>query len=191
VMIPEFCSIDTFTDYVFLPTAACRHRFVVPGIAQKWRWGFYTCNGFHDHEQEAEMGGIQPLWSDVLFCHQTKPMHVMIGGGDQLYCDDVWNLPALSSWLQLDDVAQRLAYPFTQVRVRDLLRGMREAKHTCPHLCPTTFSLAAQEMSDQVEWFYFTNYIRHWSQPKFSDALGSVPQVLKVARWYPVIHILF
>ena len=28
-----------------------------------------------------------------------------------------------------------------------------------------------------MEWFYFTNYVKHWSQPKFSDALGSVPQV--------------
>ena len=29
----------------------------------------------------------------------------------------------------------------------------------------------------QVEWFYFTSYLKHWSQPKFSDALACVPQV--------------
>ena len=29
----------------------------------------------------------------------------------------------------------------------------------------------------QVEWFYFTSYLKHWSQPKFSDALACMPQV--------------
>ena len=93
------------------------------------------------------MGGIAPMWRDVLYCHEQRPIHVMIGGGDQLYCDDVWNLPALAQWLQLPELAQRLAHPFTQ------------------------------DMADQVEWFYFTSYVKHWSQDKFSVALGSIPQV--------------
>lgn len=99
------------------------------------------------------MGGIPPLWRDVLYCHEQRPIHMMIGGGDQLYCDDVWNLPALAQWLQLTELAQRLAHPFTQ------------------------------DMADQVEWFYFTNYVKHWSQAKFSDALGSIPQVNRWGRW--------
>ena len=41
------------------------------------------------------MGGIQPLWRDAVFCHEQKPLHVMVGGGDQLCCDEVWNLPSL------------------------------------------------------------------------------------------------
>ncbi len=47
-----------------------RYHFSVPGVRQKWRWGFYTCNGFHDQAQEAEMGGIQPMWRDVLHCNR-------------------------------------------------------------------------------------------------------------------------
>ena len=41
------------------------------------------------------MGGIQPLWRDANACHQQQPMHVMVGGGDQLYCDAVWEIPTL------------------------------------------------------------------------------------------------
>lgn len=30
-----------------------------PGVAQKWRWGFYSCNGFHTPTEEMQYGGIQ------------------------------------------------------------------------------------------------------------------------------------
>lgn len=38
---------------------------------------------------------VQPLWRDVLRVHSAKPLHVMVGGGDQLYNDDVWKTPSL------------------------------------------------------------------------------------------------
>lgn len=84
------------TSILFPPVLlACRYQFHVPGVGQKWHWGFYSCNGFHDPKDEFEMGGIQPLWRDVLHNHTQDPFHLMVGGGDQLYNDDVWNLPAL------------------------------------------------------------------------------------------------
>ena len=51
--------------------------------------------GFQDPVVEAALGGIQPLWRDVVVNHKQQPMHVMLGGGDQIYCDDVWQVPAL------------------------------------------------------------------------------------------------
>ena len=30
----------------------------------------------------------------------------------------------------------------------------------------------------QVEWFFFTAYIQHWSTPLFNDALREVPQLM-------------
>eukprot|EP00955_Chlamydomonas_euryale_P013335 143755-Chlamydomonas_euryale.AAC.1 len=72
----------------------------------------------------------------------------MVGGGDQLYNDDVWNLPSMVQWLSIPEKASRLNYPFTQ------------------------------EMADQVEWFYFTMYAKHWSQPLFADALASIPHAM-------------
>ncbi|KAG1679162.1 hypothetical protein FOA52_000518 [Chlamydomonas sp. UWO 241] len=115
------CGVPERTvEYWIVPSGAnvfqgqARFRFIVPGVGQHWRWGFYSCNGFHDAEVEKECGGIQPLWRDVLFSHEQRPIHVMIGGGDQLYNDDVWNLPSLVAWLGVADKATKLAYPFTQ-----------------------------------------------------------------------------
>ncbi len=109
-----------------------RYCFHVPGVAEKWRWGFYSCNGLANHPLDINKAeeGVHSLWKDVLHCHQQLPLHAMIGGGDQICCDDVWNLPALIQWLRIEDRSQRLAFPFTQ------------------------------EMADQVEWFFFTNYIK-------------------------------
>jgi hypothetical protein len=33
----------------------------VTGVGQKWRWAFYSCNGFHESEAGAKLGGIQVL----------------------------------------------------------------------------------------------------------------------------------
>lgn len=63
----EYC-VSNSTDHVF--TYLARYRFVVPAANQKWRWGFYSCNGFHDPENERQMGGIGALWKDVLHNHQ-------------------------------------------------------------------------------------------------------------------------
>ena len=60
------------------------------------RWGFFSCNGFGNAGAEARWGGIQPLWRDVMASHATEPMHVMVGGGDQIYNDGVRNTPAIA-----------------------------------------------------------------------------------------------
>ena len=56
---------------------------VVPGKAQAWNFGYNSCNGFHDLAS-APATGIEPLWSDVLAQHQTRPFHLMISDGDQV-----------------------------------------------------------------------------------------------------------
>jgi hypothetical protein len=44
--------------------------------------------------REGHWKGVSPLWNDVLARHETPgaAMHIMVGGGDQLYCDDVWQV---------------------------------------------------------------------------------------------------
>ncbi|CAD7703456.1 unnamed protein product [Ostreobium quekettii] len=76
--------------------------FCVPGKDQDWHWGFYSCNGFHweDRPEYEEYGGIAPLWSDVLKRHSDRPLHVMVGGGDQLYNDLVWDEEVNKAWLE-------------------------------------------------------------------------------------------
>jgi len=122
--------------------------FALPGKDQQWRWGFHSCNGFHEHEVEEEYGGIQPLWVDVLARHKAKPMHVLVGGGDQLYNDHVWELPTLLEYLSIPEPAER----------RKL--KMRQAQ------------------ADEVAEFYMYAYLQHWTQDKFVDALATIPQLM-------------
>jgi hypothetical protein len=39
--------------------------------------------------------GHFPLWSDLVSRHRQRPFSALVGGGDQLYNDDVWQVPAL------------------------------------------------------------------------------------------------
>lgn len=60
----------------------------------------------------------------------------MIGGGDQLYNDDVWNLPSLVQWLGIQDKATRLSYPFTQEMADQVWGvGVLEAGGSRDNLC--------------------------------------------------------
>lgn len=44
---------------------------------------YFSCNGFHDPAQGPSVGGVPPVWRDVLENHAAKPLHVMAGDGDQ------------------------------------------------------------------------------------------------------------
>ncbi|KIY97421.1 hypothetical protein MNEG_10542 [Monoraphidium neglectum] len=77
--------------------------FYVAGREQSYHWGYYSCNGFTPdvprEEGEKKWCGLEPLWRDVLARHKDLPLHVMVGGGDQLYNDDVLKSPALQPFL--------------------------------------------------------------------------------------------
>ena len=41
------------------------------------------------------------MWNDMLAKHTENPYHVMIGGGDQLYCDGLLEEKEMKEWLSL------------------------------------------------------------------------------------------
>lgn len=51
------------------------------------------CNGFSagvnpdDFRGPGYESGYDPVWCDLLEKHSESPFHVLVGGGDQLYCD--------------------------------------------------------------------------------------------------------
>lgn len=63
--------------------------FWVPASGQSMNIAFYTCNGFGLSADPNKFCGPDPLWRDILNEHQTRPFHVMIGGGDQIFNDSV------------------------------------------------------------------------------------------------------
>ena len=63
------------------------NSFAVPAIGQNFRWMGHSCNGFSAGVDVQAFNGPSPLWEDVLRVHEKTPLHALIGGGDQLYCD--------------------------------------------------------------------------------------------------------
>lgn len=119
----------------------------IPGKSQPWHWAYYSCNGFHSETDQTKYNGIQPLWEDFLSQHKNKPFHLIVGGGDQLYNDQVYNVPLLQGWDKIEDAEQALNTPYST------------------------------EVQQQVEEFYFSHYAYHFSQPSYGDALASVPSM--------------
>lgn len=52
-----------------------------------------------------------PLWRDLLRAHEQKPIHVLVGGGDQIYCDPLTREPEMQSWITSTSEEAKIAHP--------------------------------------------------------------------------------
>lgn len=122
--------------------------FWVPAKGQTMNIMFHSCNGFSLSVNPDELSGPDPLWRDVLNNHQTQPFHVMIGGGDQLYCDAVMRQTKLfQEWLMIKNPLHKHNAPFTAA------------------------------MQDELENFYLERYCMWFSQGLFGLANSQIPMV--------------
>ncbi|KAJ1539123.1 hypothetical protein HK405_013160, partial [Cladochytrium tenue] len=130
-----------------------RFRFFVPAAGEDANTAFWTCNGFGEGLKpgvESQLGGIQPMWRDLLKRHQERPFHVQIGGGDQLYADGYSHSvfedgSILGKWLQTGDINDRANVEWTS------------------------------EFEQAVGDFYYLAYIYHFQEEVFSEALATIP----------------
>lgn len=130
--------------------AGARFSFYIPGQNEEWRWAFTSCNGFCPDTDQAtrdQMGGIEPLWRDLLNNHNQRPFSCMVGGGDQVYADEVWELPSLKQWLAMKGKENRYQAPWNA------------------------------ELDEQVSAFYFEMYRSGYTIPAVAQALASIPSV--------------
>lgn len=122
--------------------------FWVPAKGQTMNMMFHSCNGFSMSVDSNTFSGPDPLWRDVLNNHQSRPFHVMIGGGDQIYNDRVMSETKLfQDWLNIKNPHH---------------------KHQAP------FSL---ELRDELEAFYFERYCMWFSQGLFGMANSQIPMI--------------
>ncbi|RKP24733.1 hypothetical protein SYNPS1DRAFT_7862, partial [Syncephalis pseudoplumigaleata] len=126
------------------------YTFTVPAYDEVWRWAFFSCNGFSNdiamEDRDTVYGGDQVLWTDVLQRHAARPYHLMVGGGDQLYCDDVFvDAPTVKVWNELSTMEEKHAHEVTD------------------------------EMVEEVEHYYFNNYLRFFGNGKFAEAMKIIP----------------
>ncbi|QIW96379.1 hypothetical protein AMS68_001897 [Peltaster fructicola] len=122
--------------------------FWVPARGESMNVMFHSCNGFSLAVDAAEFCGPDPLWRDVLNRHQSKPFHVMIGGGDQIYNDAAMrDTTYFKEWLQMKNPEHKHHADFTV------------------------------EMQEELESFYFNRYAMWFSQGLFGMANAQIPMV--------------
>ena len=122
--------------------------FWVPAKAETMNIMFHSCNGFSWSVNPNDFSGPDPLWRDVLNNHQTRPFHVMIGGGDQIYNDAAMHETTyFQEWLSTKNAAHKHNAEFSQ------------------------------EMQDELEAFYLNRYAMWFSQGLFGMANSQIPMV--------------
>ncbi|CAG7846587.1 SubName: Full=Uncharacterized protein {ECO:0000313/EMBL:CCA69829.1} [Serendipita indica DSM 11827] len=128
-------------------------QFFVPGKTQNMRWAAYSCNGFSaginadEFRGPGHASGFDPVWSDLLDQHAEKPFHVLVGGGDQLYCDSLMREPEFQEFINLTSRKAKLAYQIT-----DSIRAA-------------------------IDRFYFSHYCLVFRNGKFAQANSTIPMV--------------
>jgi hypothetical protein len=143
-MLPFECS----WQYALLQTGNVQPKvFAVPSKTQSMRMMFHSCNGFSVSVDEDEWSG-PALWNDVLSVHKERPFHVMIGGGDQIYNDNIRIAPGpLADWTSIKNPRRRRDYKFSE------------------------------ELRLKCDEHYYKNYIRWYGTEPFKDANCVIPQV--------------
>ncbi|RDW75963.1 hypothetical protein BP5796_06784 [Coleophoma crateriformis] len=122
--------------------------FWVPGRDQAMNIMFHSCNGFSLSVNPDQFSGPDPMWRDVLNTHQTRPFHVMLGGGDQIYNDAVMDGSTLfEEWLRIKNPIHKENEPFTP------------------------------ELQDELESFYLQRYCMWFSQGLFGVANSQIPMI--------------
>ncbi|MCJ1389327.1 hypothetical protein MMC18_002183 [Xylographa bjoerkii] len=122
--------------------------FWVPARGQSMNIMFHSCNGFSLSVNPADFSGPDPLWRDVLNTHQTRPFHVMLGGGDQIYNDAVMRQTTLfQEWLGIKNPHRKHEAEFTP------------------------------DMQNELETFYLERYSMWFSQGLFGMANSQIPMI--------------
>ncbi|KAF2281366.1 uncharacterized protein EI97DRAFT_410149 [Westerdykella ornata] len=122
--------------------------FWVPGKGENMNIMFYSCNGFSYGVDSKDFCGPDPMFRDVLNNHQTRPFHVMIGGGDQIYNDAAMRETTLfKDWIESRNPLQKHKASFSE------------------------------EMQNELEQFYLDRYSMWFSQGLFGMANAQIPMV--------------
>lgn len=130
-----------------------RYEFLVASrYDNSWRFVSHSGNDFAlnvSANERTRLGGIQPMWKDVLLKHQEcGGFHTQIGLGGQIYADRLWkDVPALRQWTQTSGKENRKTAPWSP------------------------------RLDEDVTHAYFHYYTSHFDQPVVREAFAQIPQV--------------
>lgn len=132
--------------------------FYIPSQKQTMNTVFHSCNGFSLGVNPDEFKG--DLWKDVLRHHGSQHFHVMLGGGDQIYCDMVKEkCPPIKTWTQEKNAKRKKEMPFL------------------PHDRQLTEMFF---LNHYIEWFgqgWWEGPLGRCLKPDFPRALASIPSI--------------
>lgn len=104
-------SSEVYVEYN-INNFALQGNFYLPAQSQTMNMVFHSCNGFSLSVTPEDFKG--DLWRDVLRHHEAQHYHVMLGGGDQIYCDTVkLNCPPIAVWANEKSSKKKRTMQFT------------------------------------------------------------------------------
>ena len=62
----------------------------IPATGELPRFAFFSCNGVSDEKYWRHLESPYACWKDLRAQHDGQGLHLLIGGGDQLYCDSLF-----------------------------------------------------------------------------------------------------
>ena len=90
------------------------NAFVVPPRDTIPNMLYASCNGFSSMRLLNDTQDANRLWRHAAEKHEARPYHLLMMGGDQLYCDSMWDqLAPLHEWARLP-LDQRIKRPFNK-----------------------------------------------------------------------------
>lgn len=130
--------------------------FYVPGIEEKPKFAYASCNGFSDFKLMNTTESPYFLWDAMQSEHldgfkadsKTPPFSVLLMGGDQVYADSIWSvIEPLKQWNALGK--------------KDKIKRQ-----------------ASVDMKKKIDRFYSELYVSRWNQPQVAQMLASIPSIM-------------
>lgn len=116
-------------------------EFYVPGIDESPHILYTSCNDMDKEKTDQN-------WETILHQHKNKHVHLGLGGGDQIYCDNVLKIQNIKILLEKND------------QNKSFMASSFE-----------------ENLSSEVTNFYVENYIRYLQKPAYKKALASIPHL--------------
>ena len=144
----NLCNNAQMITYKMVTNSASQEfNFHVPSATENCKFSFYSCAGISKGVDSVANGGYCPLWQDLIQEHLESPMHLLVGGGDQLYNDVVFDIPSLQEWNK---------------------SKTRQAR--------TTYN-ASETILNEINNFYFQHYCQQFMRDHIRTALSSIPSI--------------
>lgn len=124
--------------------------FWIQAKGQPFHFGYTSCNGISGSIAEDHYSRKDPtyLWRDLLSVHSSFPLHVLVGGGDQVYSDPVWKEDIFARWGELPSLEDKISAEWTL------------------------------EHEQVATSFYLKNYLESFTMDHVSTAYACIPSVM-------------